>query len=289
MGGTSSQQQTQNSTTAPWAAAQPMLSGILGQLGGLIPNSGITPGENGDISQIINNAANTSQFNPQINASTSSLLSGGGATNEAGNVNQNYLNYQAATNPLASNTNYNPMSTPGIGAQLQGLNDSITQQINGSFAGAGRDGSGYNQKALAQGLSAGEAPVLTNQYNHNVSNQQGAAGNLYNAGNTNAGILSGMQQQYLANQQAGVGQVGTGLQAQNAGANTALAAQLQAQGIPIQNLGMLSQIGIPIAGLGSQSTGQSNGTNTMSGAQQFNQIATGIGSMIPKGPMSFSF
>jgi hypothetical protein len=43
-----------------------------------------------------------------------SLLNGGGATDQAGAVNQNYQRYQDQTNPLASNTNYNPYDTPGF-------------------------------------------------------------------------------------------------------------------------------------------------------------------------------
>jgi hypothetical protein len=283
MGGTSSSSQTQSSTTAPWAAAQPTINNLLGSLNPQIANSGLTSGESGALSQMTQNAAGTSQFNPAINASTSSLLAGGGANNQAGNISNAYQNYQAQQNPLASNTNYDPMSTPGIGAELTGLNNSITQQINGSFAGAGRDGSGANQYALASGLAAGEAPVLTNQYNANVANQQGAASNLYGAGNSTAGLLSGLQQQYVTNQQAGVNQVGTGLQAQNAGASTALNAAVTGQQLPAQTLGLLASIGIPIAGLGSQSTGTGSGTQTESGAQQFGQIAGGVGSLLGKG------
>lgn len=280
MGGTSTTSQTQNSTTSPWQQGVDVSNGLLGQLNPLVANSGITPGETNALGQITNNAASTSQFNPQINGVTGSLLNGGGANNQAGNINAAFQNYQGQVNPLASNTNYDPMQTPGIGGQLQGLNDSITQQINGSFAGAGRDMSGYNQKALAQGLVQGEAPVLTAQYNQNVQNQQGAAGNLMNAANQNYGLLSGLQQQYLANQQAGVQGVSSGLQAQNAGASTALNAAVQQQQLPAQTLGLLASIGIPIAGLGTNSTGTSNGTQQMSGAQQFNQIASGTGNLL---------
>lgn len=258
MGGSSSQQTTQQSTTAPWQAAQPALSGILGQLQGQLGNTGVTTGENTALNTIIGNAGTTAQFNPAINASTASLLAGGGALNQAPMLQAAYNQYGANTSPLANNTNYDPMQTPGIGDQLQSLKDSITQQVNGSFAAAGRDGSGYNQKALGQGLAAGLAPVLTNQYNQNVQNQQAAAGNLYNAGNTTGGLLTNLGQTALSNQQAGVNQVGTGLTAQNAGATSALAAELQKQGIPIQNLGLLASIGVPIAGLGSQSNGTSN-------------------------------
>lgn len=268
MGGTSTQQQTQQSTTQPWAPAQGALTGILGQLNGLTGTTNATPDQLGAANQIYANNATAGQFTPGVNASTASLLSGGGALNQSGNINNAYQQYLAQTNPLASNTNYNPMNIPGIGDQLQAINNQITQQVNGEFAAAGRDGSGYNQKVLAQGLAAGEAPILTNQYNQNVQNQQGAANNLYNAGNTTGSLLTGLQQQYLGNQQAGVNQVGTGNAAINAAPTSTLQTATGLQQLPYQNLGMLANIGVPIAGLGGQTNGTASGTNTMSGAQQ---------------------
>lgn len=276
MGGSSSQQTQQQSQTAPWQPAQGTLTGILSQLNGYLPQTGITGAQNNAIGTIENNANAASAFTPAINNVTSSLLAGGGALNQAPQIQAAYNQYGANTSPLANNTNYDPMQTPGIGDQLQALKDNITQSVNGSFAAAGRDGSGYNQKALGQGLAAGLAPVLTNQYNQNVQNQQTAAGNLYNAGNTNAGLLSGLQQQYLANQGAGVNNVSAGLNASNAGATATLQAEAQRLGIPLQNLGLLANIGIPIAGLGGQSNGTSNTQNQMSGAQTFATDAAGI-------------
>ena len=108
----------------------------------------------------------------------------------------------------------------------------------------------------------------------------GNAGNTYNAGNTNAGILAGMQQQSLANSGVGIQAGQQALDAQNAGANAALTAEAARRGIPVQALGLLAQIGIPIAGLGGQSTGQSSGTQQMSGAQQFATIAGGVGKLL---------
>lgn len=280
MGGQSSTSQTQSSTTAPWQQAQPALSGILGQVNTGLNNTGVTGAENGALNTIESNAnAASANYAPQAQSYATSLLGGGGALNQAGNVNQNYQNYYNQTNPLASNTNYNPMDTPGLKDSLNALTSNITNNTNGQFAAAGRDMSPGNSQALGLGLTQGLAPVLTQQYNQNVQNQQGAAGNLYNAGNTNAGILSGMQQQYLANQGQGITAAGQATDAANAGANATLQAEAQRRGIPVQALGLLSQIGIPIAGLGSQSTGQSNGTQTMSGAQQFGTIAQGIGSL----------
>jgi hypothetical protein len=279
MGGQSSTSQTQESTTAPWTAAQPALTGILSQLQTGLGNTGLTGQETGAINTLESNAGNASQFAPQITDYARNLLSGGGATDQAGNVNQNYQDYQKATQPLASNTNYNPYDTPGFRDAINTATSDITNNTNGSFAAAGRDFSGANSMALGRGLTQGLAPTIAAQYNQNVQNQQGAAGNLYNAGNTNAGILTGLQQQGLTNQGQGVTAASQANDAQNAGANATLAAEAQRRGIPVQALGLLAQIGIPIAGLGGQSTGSSQGTQQMSGAQQFATIAGGLGNL----------
>jgi hypothetical protein len=284
MGGQSSQETKQQSQTQPWQPAQGLLTGILGQANNYLGQTGITPGQTGALNTIQNNAnAASTAYTPQIQGITSNLLNGGGATNDVGRVNQNYQNYYNATNPLASNTNYDPMQTPGLRDQLQAMKDDITSSVNGSFAASGRDGSGYNQKALGQGITNGLAPILTNQYNQNIQNQQGAASNLYNAGNTTAGITTGLNQQALGNQAAGVGMIGQGLDVANTGANATLQAEAQRLGIPLQNLSAIANLGIPIAGLGSQSNGTSNTTNQMSGVQQFLGITQGLGNLFGGG------
>lgn len=281
MGGTSTSQQTQSSTTAPWQPAQGLLTNIIGQLGTASGNTGITGAQSGALGTIENNSnAASGQFAPQQSNYAQSLYNGGGALNQAGAVNQNYQNYYNQTNPLASNTNYNPYDTPGFKDAINTATSDITNNINGSFAAAGRDFSGMNAQTLGRGLTQGLAPTIAAQYNQNVQNQQGAAGNLYNAGNTNAGILSGLQQQYLTNQGQGLNASSGGLDLSNAGANATLAAEAQKYGIPLQNLGLLANIGIPIAGLGSQNTGQTQGSQTMSGAQQFGTIASGAGNLL---------
>lgn len=353
------QNQTQNSTTNPWANAQPALTGILGQLQGGLNNTGLTGAENSAYGTLQSNANNYgSTYAPQIGNYASTLLNGGGANAQAGNVSQGYQDYGsslgglngAASNNLAgyqsaltgansgaqSNLDaYRSQLTPyangsmvgnnpALQAQLSQIGTDVTNQVNGSFAAAGRDFSGSNQMALGRGIAAGEAPVIANQYNQDVGNQlnaagslygagnttgqfqannagsafgagqstgqfqAGNAGNLYGAGNTNAGILSGLQQQSLANQGQGVQASQDALSAQNSGANAALQAEAARRGIPVQALGLLAQIGIPIAGLGGTSSGTSNGTSNgtqntvgqMSGADQFGKIASGTGNLL---------
>ncbi len=115
MGGKSETTQTQNSTTNPWEAATPALKGILGQLTSNLGNTGVTGAESGALTSLVNNGVNaTNQYAQPIASYAKDLLSGGGATDQAGAVNQNYQRYVDQTNPLASNTNYNPYDTPGF-------------------------------------------------------------------------------------------------------------------------------------------------------------------------------
>jgi hypothetical protein len=279
LGGESKSTTTQQSTTNPWEPAQGTLTGILGQLNSYLPQTGITGAQTNALNTIEQNGANVGQYAPAVQNYTSSLLNGGGATDQAGNISNAYKTYQDQTNPLASNTNYNPYDTPGFKDALNTAISDITNSTNGSFAAAGRDFSGANSMALGRGITQGIAPTIAAQYNQNVQNQQGAAGNLYNAGNTTGGLLSGLNQQSLANKGVGVGAISAGQDALNSGATNTLAAEAQRLGIPLQNLGMLAQIGVPIAGLGGQSSGTSTGTQQMSGAQQFGQIAGGVGGL----------
>ena len=271
----------QQSTTEPWKPAQPALTSILGQLQGLIPNSGITPGMESAFGQLESNAQQGNPFAGQIGGVVGNLLNGGGATAQAPAIQSAFDTFKAQTNPLASNTNYDPMQTPGLADSLKTMMGDIGTSINGQFAAAGRDLSGMNTQTLARGLTQGLAPILTQQYNQNVQNQQGAASNLYNAGNTTGGLLAGLNQQGIANQVQGVTSANDALTAQNYGPATLLQLEQLKQGIPMQNLGLLTQIGVPIAGLGTQSQGTS--TTKQPWSQTFAQVAGGLGGLFGGG------
>jgi hypothetical protein len=104
-------------------------------------------------------------------------------------------------------------------------------------------------------------------------------GSLYGAGNTTAGLLSSLNQQALANQQAGLGVAQTGQSIANAPYEQQLAAVAQARGIPLQTLQMLTQMGVPIAGLGSSysnsgtQTGYGTGNSTQTTSTPFNPLS----------------
>ena len=279
MGGESKQTQQTSSVSNPWEPAQGALKGILGQLDPLIANSGLSSASTSAINQLQSSANAGNPYAGQIDSYTQNLLNGGGANNQAGNVQSGFDAYKAQTNPLASNTNYDPMQTPGLADALAALKSDITGSVNGQFAAAGRDSSGYNQQALGRGLTQGLAPVIVDQYNKNIANQQGAASNLYNASNTNAGLLAGLNQQGLANQQQGMTNSADALAAKNYGATQTLNLEQLKQSLPAQTLGLLAQIGVPIAGLGGQTSGTSTGTKEDSPMTQFMQFGQGLGAL----------
>lgn len=274
MGGNSDQHSDQQSKSEPWAIAQPALKGILGQLNGLIPSSGLSPTSTNAINSLESNAQAGNPYSGQITDYVKTLLNGGGATAQAPNISNTLSTYQQQLTPFANGSMVG--NNTALQKQLAQIQTDVGDSVNSQFAAAGRDFSGANQMAYGRGVAAAEAPVIANQYNQDVSNQINAAGALYGAGNTTAGMLAGLTQQDLANRGAGVAAAPDALSAQNYTAQQLLQLEQLRQAIPAQNLGLLAQIGIPIAALGSQSSGSSDSQQSMSGAQQFGLVAGGL-------------
>ena len=277
MGGQSSTSQSQSSQLAPYSPAAGPLNGILGNLGTIAGNLGTAPNatQTGAINQIESNASGQPNYNPPIASGTYGLLNGGGATKYDPSIT---ANLDALKNGIVGQT----ASGANIGAnsalkpQLDTMASDITNQVNGQWAAAGRDGSPGNMQALGRGIAQGEAPVIAAQYNTDTSNAINAANTLYGAGNTTYGMLNNNNRAANANFENGVGTVASGLNAENAPANATLAAEAQRSGIPLDQyrtlLGMIS----PVAATFGQQTGQSNATSNMSGAQQLALLGQGL-------------
>src|SRR5262245_47869857 len=261
MGGQSSQKQDVNQVTtqAPWAPAQPLLTGVVGQAQGLLPQTGLTPAQNQAFNQLISSYQAGNPYAGAIGGYASNLLGGGGATQYAPQLQAGLNQYQQQLLPYASGSMVGQIS-PQLQNYLSTIGQDITSSINQQFAGAGRDLSGINQQALARGLSQGLAAPLFQQYNQDIANQMNAAQQLYGAGGQTYGQLTGLQQQALANQGQGVTTADQALQAALYGPQNIL----QYGNLPFQttatNLGVLGNLGTPIAQLGG--TGTQQGTIT---------------------------
>jgi hypothetical protein len=264
MGGSSSQQHQQQSLqqSSPWAPASGVLQGILGNVGNVNPNLSGT--ETGALNALSGLGAQGNPYAAGIGNVTNTLLSGGGANNQAPLVNSAYQQYQKQLNPYLQSSFLDPRNTPGFSDALNAVNSDITNQINGQFAAAGRDLSGMNTQTLARGLSQGEGQLIANQYNQNAANQLNAANSLYGAGNSTAGLLSGLNQTGLANQQAGIGASQQATQAQQYGPLLQLQAEAQRRGIPLETLAAQMGITLPAAQAFGTTTGNQTGQTTTS-------------------------
>jgi hypothetical protein len=77
MGGqtTTTQNTSQQSQTQPWAATQPQLLGLLGNLGNV--DNGVTPQQSAAAGALTTAASGLPNFGPQLTGTANSLLGGG--------------------------------------------------------------------------------------------------------------------------------------------------------------------------------------------------------------------
>lgn len=269
--------QSQSSTSAPGAMTAPTVQGIIGQLNPLIANSGLTSPQQTAIDQLTANGQAGNPYAAAQGANATNLLSGGGATSQNGALTDNLNTLKGTLSPY-TDPNYSTVNSPEVARAMQAAHAGITNNVNGQFAAAGRGGSGYNTQTLAQGIENADAPLLLNQANLDNATRIGAANTLYGAGNTTSGAITGNNQTALGNALAGNGAATSALNAANWGPQSVIAAQELAKSIPATDLGMLSQIGIPLAGL--NTTTNNNGTSDSSVSPSGLQIATGLGGML---------
>ncbi|VIO73901.1 tail fiber domain-containing protein [Bradyrhizobium ivorense] len=273
----SKQETTSQSQTNPWAAAMPEVQGLLNGVGSLIPNVNVNGTEQSAIDQLTAQGMAGNPFMAGTSGAVNNLLAGGGATAQNGNLSSNLASYTSELQPY-TDPNYSTINTPAVQAALKQVQDDVTNQVNGQFAAAGRSGSAMNTEALARGIAQGEAPIILNQANHDTATRLGVAGSVYGAGNTTAAAITGNNNAAATNQAAGVNSVAPALTNSTWGPRTALTAQELGQSLPASNLGLLANIGIPLAQLGQTSSGTSTTTSNPSLLQDVVSVGSLLGS-----------
>lgn len=275
---TSSQQQQQQSQTQPYAPTIPLLGQDVSAVQSLFPNYQPTGAETMALSGLASNATSFPSFAQPATNITSSFLGG----DPSGLLRPALNAYNSAINPIAT-ASLDPTQNPAIASALDTVRNDVTNSVNGMFAGAGRDLSGANTQTLARGISQGEAPILLNQYNQNVANAQNAAGGLLGAAGSTASAMGGNQGQGF-NFSSALPSIINQPQLQQ------LAAAAAARGLPIQNLAQLEALTLPIAGLGSQSSGTASATgqsDTTSSQSPFSMIMSGLSLFGKGGPFGY--
>lgn len=280
--GTSTSTQQSSSSLSAYDPAKPTLDGLLGKIGDL---SGSAGGLNGNqtqaIDQLVKNGQAGNPYTGAIGGAATNLLNGGGATSNNAAITSNLNDYKGLLSDTASGANIG--KNPALQAQLDAITSDVTNQVNGSWAAAGRDGSPGNLQALGRGIATGVAPVIAQQYNTDVQNQLNAAKSIYDAGNSTYGILNQRNDQANANQVAGTGVAGAAWDASNAGSNQVLDAEAKRFGIPTAQLLTLLGAVSPVAAQFGTQNGSSTGTQTASQLQQWQQMANIGGTLFGNG------
>jgi len=258
--------QQQNQTTQPWSPAIPSLQNLISQISGgsMTPTAAQTAATSGAVA----NANAIPNLGPQATGAVNNLFNSTNGIPQAGMLGNAYQNFQNTLSPYTSSNYTNPYSNPVLSNAIfnptSGINTQIATGINSLFAGSGRDPSGNADasKAIAIGESQADLPLLLNQYNTNVGQQQGAASSLLGGASTTAQGTTNLMQTPLMNQIAAMQAAGN-LPGLWMGPSTAQigAANTQYQ-LPYQNIQAPESELLPIAGLGGQSTGTGTSTTT---------------------------
>lgn len=287
MGGTSTSSQKSTSTLAPYSEAAGPMNGLLGQIANIAPSAGtLNAGQSDAINKVIANANGTPNYQPQINSGTYGLLNGGGATANNPAISSNLADFKTGMGTY-TNPNYSTVSSAPVRAALDQVATDTTNAVNSNFAAAGRDGSPGNAQALGRGIAAAEAPILLNQANQDTATRFGALNSVYGAGNTTYGMLNDTNANANNNFLSGIGSIGAGVTAENAAPTAEINAASQQFGIPASQLTTLLGSVSPVAAQFGTQNASSQGTSTMSPAQQLAMIAAGLGGLMPKGNISF--
>src|SRR6266516_2657512 len=253
MGGSTKQNQNFNTSTtqAPYGPAAGGINDLIGSIG-RIPTTPM-PAQTAGANMLEQNAWSMPNFGGAAGNVVGDLLSGQG---NAG-LDRAYSNLHGTLAPYTNANFIDPYSNPAFAKYLETTTNDIANRTNSQFAGAGRDLSGINLQSLARGITEGTAPIFANEYNTLAGLQQGAAGNLFNAG-------VATNQYGTKNQIAGINAAGVLPDLYNTNANALLQAGQTQQGLPYSGIAQSEGLLLPIAQafMQKKQSGQSNTTST---------------------------
>jgi hypothetical protein len=276
MGGNSPQttQQTQNSVSSPWTAAQPLLTSLLGSYGD--QSTAVTPAQTAAMAQLTGDTSAIPNQGAAASGAVGSALNFN-TTPQVGMLSNSLNSLQTNLNPTASGANLDPYSTPGFSDALKTMTQDTTNAVKGVYAGSGRDpsGAGSFAQSLGRGITQGEAPVIASQANQNIANMMGANSTLFNAGNTAAIGEAGLGATGAGVNLAGVNAAPGAATAYSAPGSTALGSANAAYQTPWTNLASLLTPAATIGSLGGQTN--ASGTSTTTPANNmFSNILGGV-------------
>jgi hypothetical protein len=258
---TKTTEQSQQSTTNPWAPAQGLLTNLLGQYGGMDPS--VTAGQSSALANLQNATGSVPNFGDAASGALGKLF-GSDNSAQVGMLNNAYSTLQGNLGATARGDNLDPYKTAGFSDAINAATSDITNKVKGVYAGSGRDPSGAGSFAgsLGRGLEQGIAPTIAAQFNQNYSNMAGANSALLSGAGSTASGINSLNQSTMQNLMQGIGASGSVGSLYTSPAMAQYAAANQSYSQPYQNLAQLLQPSVAIAGLGGQSAGSGTSTQT---------------------------
>jgi len=217
-------------TSNPFAASEPLLQAILGQAGGLLNNSGLTGLESAGVEGLAGTGDVAAGFVPEVGGLLTKFLQGQGAVGQAAST------VTDALNPIARGDFLDPGNNTILQEAIQrGQNDALNA-VTSRFSAGGRSFSPAEARAVAEGTSDVSARANLQQHQTEIARQLQAMG-----------LLNSTAQGVEASQAAGASMIPGLTQLEQSPFRADLEAAAIERGIPLQNLGMLSNIVLPIA------------------------------------------
>lgn len=278
--------QSQSSSTTPWAPAMPLVNSLFSQYGSL--NPGVTANQGGALTSLNNSVSNLPNFGDTASSGVNSIFGNANVAPQVGMLNSAYGTLQGNLGATASGANLNPWSTPGFSDAMNTAISDATNATKGAYAASGRDpsGAGSFAQSLGRGITQGISPTIASQYNQNYGNMVNANNQLFSGAGSTASGINNLYQGSNASTLAGLQGAGAipGIYSSPATAQLGAANAQYAQ--PYQNLAQLLQPSVSLAGLGSNtnSVGTSTQTSSPSLLSTIGQGISGAGSLANMAP-----
>jgi hypothetical protein len=254
----------QKSQTDPWEPVIPHLEHFLAGLKGVgeADSGGATESQKTAHQMLIDQGLGGTPHGAEIDKLAGDLL---GTKSRAGELDDPLADLKRRLTPTADGENRDILANPFMEQMLTRVGDGASQSVNSMFAKAGRDLSGYNQRALGEGIATAQTPLLFNQYNLEQGRTDAAGRDLF-AAETGTVTTKDMLDRMASGQRtSGVDVARNKAEMDAMGPQMVLELEEMMKGLPYEKYKRMAELLFPMAGFGQQGEGTSTTKGKQSG------------------------
>jgi hypothetical protein len=260
------QEQTtnQSSRTDPYGPTQPYIKSFLSSLDQTRSKTAPGPDEYQQeaANQLRKLGLGGNRYTDDMDKLARDLFS---TTSRAGELESGYGALEKRLTPTADGTNLDIRNNPFIADMLTRSGDDVAQRINAQFAGAGRDLSGYNQRAVGEGVSRAQLPIMFDQFNREQGRTDAAGRDLF-AARTGTTMGKDAADRFATDRRGEGVEIGKQRMEMDAwGPQMVMQLQQQLKDMPYDDLKKWAEMLFSAAGLGGTSSGTSTTKGDMTG------------------------